>query len=96
MRAPTSGVKILPLGGGLSQGEYERRQIEFARNGGTLASVLVDAVYNDIQNLTAAIHNRIGLAWGDALTDGIVSLAENNVCQEVDAIVADTYEEMPT
>lgn len=77
-------VKMLPLGASLSQGEYERRQIEFARLGGTIAATLVDAVYNDVQILTAGVHNRVELAWGDVLLDGVLTLAENNVYQSVD------------
>ncbi|MCC3333586.1 major capsid protein [Nocardia abscessus] len=77
-------VKMLPLGGQLSQGEYERRQIEFANIGGTIQAKLVNAVYNDLDNLTMQVFNRVELAWGDVLTDGVININENGVQQEVD------------
>lgn len=77
-------VKMLPLGGFLSEGEYERRQKEFANVGGTIQNVLTQAVYNDLENLTKYVYNRLELAWGDVLTDGVLTLAENNVYQSVD------------
>ncbi|MEV0367514.1 major capsid protein [Nocardia fusca] len=76
-------VKMLPLSAKLSMGEYERRQIEFAANGGTFKQRLVDAVYNDLDNLTMQVYNRVELAWGDVLTDGIFSINENGVKQDI-------------
>ncbi|MEU9806227.1 major capsid protein [Mycobacterium sp. NPDC050853] len=77
-------VRMLPLGGQLSVGEYERRQIEMARYGGTIQSVLVDAIYNDLENLTRYAQNRVELAWGDVLSDGVLTINENGVQQQVD------------
>lgn len=77
-------VRMLPLGGQLGVGEYERRQIEFARVGGTIQSILVDAIYNDLENLTRYVQNRVELAWGDVLTDGVLTINENGVQQQVD------------
>ncbi|AXN51237.1 hypothetical protein DSM43518_04779 [Mycobacterium marinum] len=77
-------VRMLPLGGQLSVGEYERRQIEFARVGGTIQSILVDAIYNDLQDLARYAQNRVELAWGDVLTDGVLTIDENGVKQQVD------------
>lgn len=77
-------VKLLPLGGQLGVGEYERRQKEYARIGGTIQSILVDAIYNDLQNLTTYVHNRVELAWGDVLDDGVLTIDENGVQQQVD------------
>ncbi|RJO74166.1 hypothetical protein D5S18_18610 [Nocardia panacis] len=77
-------VRMLPLGGQLAQGEYERRQMEFARYGGTIQSVLTDAIYNDLERLTASILNRIELAWGDVLADGVLTINENGVSQQLD------------
>lgn len=77
-------VKMLPLSAQLSMGEYERRQIEFANVGGTNTGKIVNAVYNDLENLTTQILNRIELAWGDVLTDGVVNIVENGVDQQVD------------
>lgn len=77
-------VRMLPLGGSLSTGEWERRQQEFAKVGGTIQSVLVDAIYNDLENLTRYVQNRIELAWGDVLADGVLTINENGVQQQVD------------
>ncbi len=77
-------VRMLPLGGQLGVGEYERRQITFSRVGGTIQSVLVDAIYDDLQNLTRYVQNRIELAWGDVLTDGVLTIDENGVQQQLD------------
>ncbi|ORA05807.1 hypothetical protein BST17_08620 [Mycolicibacterium bacteremicum] len=77
-------VKLAPLGGKLGEGEYERRQKEFARYGGTIQSILVDAVYDDLTNLTRYVQNRIEMAWGDVLTDGVFTINENGINQQVD------------
>lgn len=77
-------VNMLPLGGQLGVGEYERRQKEFARYGGTIQNILVDAVYDDLANLTRYAQNRVELAWGDVLTDGVLTINENGVQQQVD------------
>lgn len=77
-------VRMLPLGGQLGVGEYERRQIEMARYGGTIQSILVDAIYNDLENLTRYAQNRVELAWGDVLSDGVLTISENGVQQQVD------------
>lgn len=77
-------VKMMPLGGQLGVGEYERRQIEFSKVGGTIQSVLVDAIYDDLDNLTRYTYNRLEMAWGDVLTDGVLTIAENGVSQQLD------------
>lgn len=78
--------KMLPLGGQLSQGEYERRQIQFAgvMGAGSVQKKLADAVYNDLETLTFQTLNRLELAWGDVLADGVLNIAENNVYQQLD------------
>jgi hypothetical protein len=83
-------VRMLPLGGQHGVGEYERRQIEFARYGGTIQSILVDAIYNDLENLTRYSQNRVEMAWGDVLTDGVLTINENGVQQQVDYGIAGT------
>lgn len=88
-------VKLLPLGGQLGVGEYERRQKEYARIGGTIQSILVDAIYNDLQNLTTYVHNRVELAWGDVLSDGKLTINENGVQQEVDYGIPSTQKVTP-
>lgn len=77
-------VKMLPLGGQLGVGEYERREMEYRRLGGTIQSILVEAIYNDLTNLTRYVQNRIELAWGDVLSDGVLTIDENGVQQQVD------------
>lgn len=77
-------VKMLPLGGKLAVGEYERRQIEFAKVGGTIQSILVDAIYDDLDLLTTYTYNRLEMAWGDVLTDGVLTINENGVQQQLD------------
>jgi hypothetical protein len=76
--------RMIPLGGKLGVGEYERREMEFKRYGGTVQSILVDAIYNDLENLTRYALNRIELAWGDVLADGVLTINENGVQQQVD------------
>lgn len=88
-------VKLAPLGGQLSVGEYERRQQEYARYGGTIQSILVDAVYNDLENLTRYVHNRVELAWGDVLTDGVLTINENGVNQQVDYAIPSSQKVTP-
>ncbi len=77
-------VRLIPLGGKLGVGEYERRQQEMARLGGTIQSVLIDAIYDDATLLTRYAQNRIELAWGDVLSDGVLTINENGVQQQVD------------
>lgn len=77
-------VRMLPLGGQLAVGEYERRQMEFKMYGGTIQSILVDAIYNDLENLTRYTQNRVELAWGDVLSDGVLTINENGVQQQLD------------
>ncbi|WP_052957040.1 major capsid protein [Mycolicibacter heraklionensis] len=77
-------IKLLPLGGTLETGEYERRQIEHARTGGTFVQSLVSAIYNDLENLTRYAFNRLELAWGDVLSDGRIDINENGVNLSLD------------
>ncbi|OZF47564.1 major capsid protein [Rhodococcus sp. 14-2470-1a] len=65
-------------------GEYERLQMEFARTQGTNKAALERAVYNDGENLTNEVYNRIELAWGDVLTDGKLTINENGYQDEAD------------
>lgn len=65
----TGKVKLPPLSSSLNMGEYERLLVEFARTGGTRTQALERAIYNDAENLTREVLNRIELARGDVLTD---------------------------
>lgn len=81
-------VKLAPLSSSLSMGEYERLQLEFARTSGTNQAALADSIYNDAENLTNEVLNRIELGWGDVLTDGKLSINENGLQSEADYGVA--------
>lgn len=71
-------VKLMPLGTSLNESEYERLQREFARSGGTRTEALERSIYNDAENLTREVLNRLELAWGDVLTDGILTIDDEN------------------
>lgn len=77
-------VSLLPLSDSLNKGEYERLQEEFARTSGTNRSLLADAIYNDAENLTNNVYNRLEQAWGDVLTDGKLTINENGFQGEAD------------
>lgn len=72
-------VKLLPLSTSLNESEYERLQRVFAQTGGTFTSAMEQAIYNDAENLTRYVQNRLELAWGDVLTDGILTINENGL-----------------
>lgn len=72
-------VRLLPLSSSLNQGEYERLQLEYARFGGTNEQRLAAAVYNDAEQLTREVQNRVEMAWGDVLADGIISIDEGGI-----------------
>lgn len=72
----TSRVSLLPLSSSLGMGEYERLQLQFARTGGTNTNALAQSIYNDAQNLTNEVLNRLELAWGDVLTDGKLTIQD--------------------
>jgi hypothetical protein len=82
--------RMLPLGGQLSVGEYERRQKEAAKYAGasSIQGILAEAVYDDLALLTRYAQNRVEMAWGDVLTDGILTINENGVQQQVDYGIA--------
>lgn len=77
-------VNLPPLSSSLGMGEYERLQLEFARTGGTNQAALARSIYNDAENLTNEVLNRMEMAWGDVLTDGKLSINENGLVSEAD------------
>lgn len=77
-------VPLIPLSTSLSKGEFEALQLEFARNGSQDASRLMRAAYNDAEQLTREVQNRLELAWGDLLTDGKLTISENGYAGETD------------
>lgn len=79
-----SRVRLLPLSSSLGVGEYERLQLEFARTGGTRQEALAQAIYNDGEQLTREVQNRLEQAWGDVLTDGKLTINEGGYSGEAD------------
>jgi hypothetical protein len=77
-------VKLPALSSSKGVGEYERLQLEFARTSGTNMEALAQAVYNDAESLTQEVQNRLELAWGDVLTDGILTINEEGYQGEAD------------
>jgi len=77
-------VKMLPLSTSLSMGEYERLQLEFSRLGGQNQQALARAIYNEAEQLTREVQNRLEMAWGDVLTDGKLTINENGYQGEAD------------
>lgn len=71
-----SWLSLIPLSTSYSLGEYERLQLEFMRTGGTNLQALSNSVYNDGANGTREVQARIEQAWGDVLTDGILTINE--------------------
>jgi hypothetical protein len=78
-------VKLPALSSSITVGEFERLQIEMTRLAGTDYSSIVDAVYDDLTNLTAEVRNRMEQARGDVLTDGKLTFAgEGQLTMEAD------------
>ncbi|TDB98253.1 major capsid protein E [Micromonospora fluostatini] len=73
-----SKVALPPLGVKLPIGEYERLMLERIRTGGDNRSGYVEAIYNDAEQLTREIFNRMELARGDVLMDGKFTLTDEN------------------
>jgi len=77
-------ISMIPLSTSLSMGEYERLQLEFARLGGQNQQALARAIYNEAEQLTREVLNRLELGWGDLLADGKLTIAENGYGGETD------------
>jgi hypothetical protein len=81
----TKQVGLPALSTSLSEGEYERLQLEFARTGGTNMVAQVNAIYDDATQLTREVQSRMEQARGDVLTDGKFTLAgEGGLYMEAD------------
>jgi len=72
-------IGLLPLSSSLNMGEYERLQLEFARTGGTNVRLMENAIYRDAEQLVGEVRNRVELAWGDVLSDGVLTIAEGGL-----------------
>jgi hypothetical protein len=68
--AQVTTVQLPPLSDTLQMGELERIRLEQARTGGSNQQAFINAVYNDAEQLTRNVQNRMELARGDLLTDG--------------------------
>lgn len=77
-------INMPALSDSRSTGEYERLQIEAARLGGTSTEPMVNAIYDDSQDLTSYVHNRMELAVGDVLTDGVLTIDDDGYKAETD------------
>jgi hypothetical protein len=78
-------VQLPPLSDTLQMGELERLRLQFARTGGTNQNAFVNAIYNDAENLTRYVQNRMELARGDVLMDGKFTLTgEGGLTLEAD------------
>lgn len=81
----TKQVSLPPLSSSLNMGELERLRIQFARTGGSSNTAIINAIYNDAQNLTREVRTRMEQARGDVLTDGKFTLAgEGGLFMEAD------------
>lgn len=69
-------VNMIPLSDSRNQGEYERLKREMMRLGGTRSEALESATYDDAQDLTQYVLNRVELSLADTLIDGIFAPAE--------------------
>lgn len=77
-------VELPPFSDSLNKGEYERIAEQIALLGGTNKAAQVRAAYNDAERLVGTMRNRQELAWGDALTDGKVTINEGGYSGEAD------------
>ncbi|MDN4174728.1 major capsid protein [Nocardioides sp. SOB77] len=77
-------VKMIPLSTSLSMGEYERLQLEFARLGGQNQQALARAIYNEGEQLTREVQNRLEQGWGSLLTTGKLTVPEIGAGFETD------------
>ena len=83
-RAEVRELSFMMLGAKSNESEWEWLQRRFAVYGGTNMQALQNALYNDIESLTNSVHNRLELARGDALADGILTIDEEGVKQTID------------
>jgi hypothetical protein len=85
-------VLLPPVGQKLMLTEWERLQLEAARNGGSSLDEMVATIYDDIENSVRAVRNRAELARGGFLNSGKFSLvAENGLTIEADFVLAGTH-----
>lgn len=69
-------INMIPLSDSRNQGEYERLKREMQRLGGTRTEVLERATYDDGEDLTRYVRNRVELALADTIVDGVFTPPE--------------------
>lgn len=80
-----------PVGQKLLITEWEYLYLQYATSGGGAAAALIQQIYDDVEQNTRAIRNRIELARGQLLCTGKFSLVdENNLTIEADYGLATT------
>jgi hypothetical protein len=85
-------ARLLPVSQMLGRGEKDRIDLERLRTGGTNFQAAIDAIFDDAANITLAVRARVELARGDVLTDGKVTISnENGVTTEADFGVPGTH-----
>jgi hypothetical protein len=85
-------VELPPLGQKTVIGEHDRLQLERIRTGGNDPQGLVEAIYDDAEVNARAVRARMELARGDVLTDGKLTLTnENGLTIEADFGVPGTH-----
>lgn len=77
-------VELIPFSDSLNKGEYERIAEQIALLGGTNRAAQTRAAYNDADRLMGTMHNRVELAWGDVLNDGVLTINEGGFNGEAD------------
>jgi Phage major capsid protein E len=64
--------------------EYDRLQLEALRSSGDLPSEIEEQIFDDAASMTRAVQERLELARGDVLVDGIITLNENGLQFTID------------
>lgn len=80
-----TSFRPLPVSATLAQGEVDKRRLAVAAARGGSDSTMIQAIYNDAENCARAVGRRVELMRGDAISDGKVTIAnENGVTTEAD------------
>lgn len=82
-----SEIRLAPLGQKLPVGEQETLEIQAVRSGGSPYAAMIDAIYDDVDNNVRAIYNRLEIARGDVLMDGIFQMESGE--NELEGLEAD-------
>jgi hypothetical protein len=80
-------IRLPAIGQKIGVAEQEHLMLERVRTGGDNRNAYVQAIYDDATTLTGNVRRRMELARGDALADGKVTIAENNLILEADFAV---------